>query len=205
MTGNPADLTIYKYDTADWRTKDASYYGRGCTNGWGSGSKTPCSDSESGGRIVKERNGEEQKNGTYYHFQAATAGAGGSISTDNTNSPDTFCPLGWQLPYSGTGGNYYDKSKSWRYLFTTYNIGFNPGSSEEAPMIRSYPFSIVYSGTFNWGDGLLYRQTGGGYYWSSTIISDGTAYGLTMDLAGMNVSYTYVKMIGHNVRCSLLF
>ena len=157
-------------------TNDHSYYGRGCKNGWGTsgegGSQTPCADSDAGGRYVTTADGETQKNGTYFNFQAATGGAGGAMAADKTDSPDTFCPLGWQLPYSGTGGDYYDKSKSWKYLFNYYSL---TDSQAGVTKLKSYPFSYVYSGSYYWHTGRLYRQSSNGFYWSSTVITNSTS------------------------------
>ena len=201
MAGNPADLTTYK-DVNN--AHDHSYFGNGCTNGWNSGSKTPCQASDAGGRYIATADGETQKNGTYMNYQATTAGSGASIKTENSNTPDTFCPLGWQLPYSGTDGDYYDQSKSWNYIFTTYNIAFELGTPDDALKVKSYPFSHVYSGIYSWGDGLLYRQkTGGAYLWSSTIIGGTTAYGLITDVAVVRPAFSYIKTIGFPVRCVL--
>ena len=168
MAGNPADLTVYKDTNV---SHDHTYIGNGCPGG--DGSITPCET-----RIVKTADNENQRNGTYYNFQAATVGAGGAITTDNTDSSDTFCPLGWQLPYSGTGGDYYNKSRSWNKLFTEYNIAFGDGTATDATKIKSYPFSYVYSGRYYWVTGRLYNQSGNGYYLSSAVVSSTNAYGL---------------------------
>ena len=204
MAGNPADLTIFIDNNG---THDHTYYGRGCSNYWGTeglgGSATPCADSDAGGRYVNTHDGETQKNGTYYHFQAATDGTGGAIATDNANSSDTFCPLGWQLPYDGTGGDYYDESKSWNYLFTTYSIKFNDGTATDATKIKSYPFSYVYSGNYYWSTGRLYYQGNTGYYWSSTVVSSTTAYTLSMWSSGIRPANTSNKANGFAVRCVL--
>ena len=85
----------------------------------------------------------------YYDYLAATTGSGGidSLKNNNENSPDTFCPLGWQLPYSGTGGDYYDKSKSFRYLKSMY---LSPDDTE--PDIGKkglkYPMSFARTGIY---------------------------------------------------------
>ena len=188
-------------------TNDHTYYGRGCKNGWGTGgdggSQTPCADSDAGGRYVTTVDGETQKNGTYYNFQAATVGAGGAMATDKTDSPYTFCPLGWQLPYSGTGGDYYDKSRSWNYLFKTYSIAFGDGTATDATKIKSYPFSYVYSGRYYWAAGRLYDQKNAGVYWSSTVVSSDAAYGLATWSLGVNPAYTGNKAFGYAVRCVL--
>ena len=183
-------------------TNDHSYYGRGCKNGWGTdgdgGSQTPCADSDAGGRYVKTADNETQKNGTYYNFQAATVGAGGAMATDKTDSSYTFCPLGWQLPYSGTGGDYYDKSKSWNYLFNKYSI-VDDGTS--ATKVKSYPFSYVYSGNYRWHTGRLYSQSNNGRYWSSTVVSSASAYNLGTWSSAVRPADTDIKAGGYAVRC----
>ena len=202
MAGNPADLTVYKDENA---THDHTYYGRGCPNEWGTdgkdGSQTPCADSDAGGRYVTTADGETQKNGTYYHFQAATSGSGSALDEDNTNSPDTFCPLGWQLPYSGTGGDYYNKSKSWNYLFTTYSITFNNGTATDATKIKSYPFSYVHSGRYVWYTGRLYLLSNNGIYWSSTISGSIHSYDMTIWPSETRITDSSIKKNGMSVRC----
>ena len=170
---------------------DHTYYGNGCPGG--DGSITPCET-----RIVKTADNENQKNGTYYTFQAATDSTGGAITTDNTNSSDTFCPLGWQLPYSGTGGDYYDKSRSWKYLFSKYSLIDDQAS---ATKLKSYLFSYVYSGYYRWGTGRLYYQNNGGYYWSSTVVSSTHAYYLNTWSSAVRPAVTDNKAYGFTVRC----
>ena len=189
-------------------TNDHSYYGRGCKNGWGTdgdgGSQTPCADSDAGGRYVKTADNETQKNGTYYHFQAATSGTGATVSTANANSPDTFCPLGWQLPYSGTGGDYYNKSRSWNKLFTDYSIAFDDGTAAGATKIKSYPFSYVYSGHYYWDKGRLYDQNNSSDYWSSTVVST-SAYRLGTWSSAIRSASTGSKTGGFTLRCAHRF
>ena len=191
MAGTPVDLTIYKDDTTGYQLRDHTYFGNGCSGG--DGSATPCST-----RIIQTADSENQKNGTYYHFQAATSGSGGTITTDNTNSSDTFCPLGWQLPYSGTGGDYYDKSKSWNFLFNKYSIVDDETS---ATKVKSYPFSYVYSGFYRWITGLLYNQSNAGNYWSSTVVSSTYAYLLHTWSSVVKPANEYTKAGGLTVRC----
>ncbi|MBR2600722.1 hypothetical protein IKE07_01105, partial [Candidatus Saccharibacteria bacterium] len=73
MAGTPTDLTIY---TDTDVTHSHTYIGNGCSGG--DGSITPCET-----RIVKTADDEDQKNGTYYNFQAGTSGAGAAVTTDN--------------------------------------------------------------------------------------------------------------------------
>ena len=188
VAGNPADLTVYKDTNV---SHDYTYIGNGCPGG--DGSITPCEN-----RIVKTADDEDQKNGTYYHFQAATSGTGAAIATDNTDSPDTFCPLGWQLPYSGTGGDYYNQSKSWNYLFNKYSIVDDETS---ATKVKSYPFSYVYSGYYNWYTGRLYLQSNNGIYWSSTIVNSTDAYRLHTWSSGIRPANAGGKAQGFALRC----
>ena len=105
--------------------------------------------------------------GVYYNFQAATSGTGGTMTGQNSNVPDTFCPLGWQLPYSGTGGDYYDKSKSWKYLQDNFY-------SED--LVMKYPLSYIGSGSYDLSRGIAYQFGGYGYYYSGTNYSSSVAF-----------------------------
>ena len=122
------------------------------------------------------------------------------MSTANSNSPDTFCPAGWQLPYSGTAGDYYDASKSWSYLFTQYGYGDN---QDGATGIKSYPLDYVYSGLYNWRTGRLYDQSNYAYLWSSTIVNSTSAYRLTTWSTGVHPAESPNKTCGHTLRCSV--
>ena len=130
-----------------------TYFGNYCPNPWIStqkpdygGSATACSS-----RIVQTEDSEDQQMGVYYGFFAAAPNTGIWEETrNNYNFPDTFCPLGWQLPYSGTGGDYYDKSKSFNFLINIYNL------VDDLPGITSYPLSFIKSGFMNWSTKLLY-------------------------------------------------
>ena len=201
MEGIPADLTIY-IDTNP--EHDHTYYGNGCDNGWGTsgedGSKTPCPVSNAGGRFIKTADDETQKNGTYYNSQAATDGTGGAIATDNTNSSDTFCPLGWQLPYSGTSGNYYDKSKSWKYLLDAYSLISDISSVTK---FRSYPLSYILPGYFTWNKGMLYNQKSLGDYWSLTISTEANTFFVRVvpSESLLSPQQQSAKAGGRNIRC----
>ena len=188
MTGT--DIKLVDGNTAH----DHVYYGFGCNNGWGTdgdgGSLVSCDL-----KYITTLDGESQSMGADYNFQAATAGSGSALSADNAIAPDSFCPLGWQLPYSGAGGDYYDASKSWRYLFGQYGIPVTavvdvPGATK----LRSYPISQVLGGYYRWYAGRLYFTTVQGYNHSSTnkgdyghsarIVFSKTGYLLFNDTAG---------------------
>ena len=181
---------------------DHTYYGMGCPNNWGTsgelGSDIPCVAT---GRIVKDGNNEDQKNGTYYHYQAASVGTGSTITTNNANVPDTFCPLGWQLPYSGKDGVYYNQSKSWKYLFDSYSITYDDGGTTESAKIKSYPFSYVHSGNYNWNTGRLYNQGNHGNYWPSTVVSSTNAYSLGTWSLGILPANSQNRTNGFPLRC----
>ena len=156
-----------------------SYYGNGCPNEWGSdgttGSTTSCET-----RLTTTFDGEYQKNGTYYNYQSSSLETGATLSTESSVIPDTFCPLGWQLPYSGTGGDYYDKSRSYKYLVNTYGI---TSSTQGNSALRSYPFSYILGGFYGFDQGRLYllSTTGAGFYWSNTVSSTANSYRFALD------------------------
>ena len=184
---------------------DHTYYGNGCPNTWDSskeeegygGSAVACET-----RILKTYDDESLKNGTYYVFAASTAGSGSTIETDNTNSPDTFCPLGWQMPYGGTAGDYYDKSKSLVYLFNSYHLN-NSESGSRA--MRSYPISYIFNGFLYWNVGRLFAQDVHGYYVYSTNRSPGSVYRYRIYPSSFNFASTDGKLDGGAVRCFYIF
>ena len=194
VEGTPADLTVYADSDV---SHDHTYYGNGCSNAWSDGSITPCSDSDGGGRYTNTADSETQEIGTYYSFAASTSGTGGTMTTSNTNSPDTFCPLGWQLPYSGTGGDYYDKSKSRKYLFMIYGIENNPIGSSKT---RSYPISKILSGFYFSAWGKLYYKNGVAYYWSSTVNNLNEAARMYM-YSGVVTEEWWGKTAAQTLRC----
>ena len=202
VAGTPADLTVYK-DTS--YSHDHTYYGRGCRNGWGvdgdGGSITPCADSDAGGQYVATADGETQKTGVFYHFQATTVGTGNDLTTDNAVVTDSFCPLGWQLPYGGTGGDYYDKSKSNKYLFNEYAITSGaPGVTS----ILSYPISYIMSGRVSFQHGRLYMQEVRSQQWKGSVRGAGNGYYFAMGDYSFNTDDYTTKAMGLPIRCSLI-
>ena len=177
---------------------DHTYYGNGCENEWGTGGSGGSTKACSTNKVISFDN-EEQGIGVYYDYQAATSGTGAAIAAGNTDSPDTFCPLGWQLPYSGTGGDYYDRSKSWTNLFNIYSLAYQDGTAADATKVRSYPFSYVLSGYFSWYKGRLYNQTGGGNSWSQTL-SGGNPHDFKVYQYGLKPVNASDKNSGFDIR-----
>ena len=167
----------------------------------GNGCKTPSSITCSS-RVEKTYDNEDQLIGVYYNFQAATSGTGGAMTEQYSNVPDTFCPLGWQMPYSGTGGDYYDISRSIKVLLDTYQIDDNITGVH---ILRSYPFSIVYSGYFDGPEGSL-NNKGVAFNMLSSIILNRiefqrfSIYGETVNYLGMNN-----KNRAQTVRCRMVY
>jgi len=184
------DLKLYK-DTDT--SKVHSFYGLGCPQGE---SPKTCNI-----RIVETYDNEYQEIGTYYTHPAATSGASSTISTDNTNTPDTFCPLGWQLPYSGTGGDYYDKSRSWKYLFRQYGYDFGNNQQTWRDFTMKYPMSYIDSGRFNFRTAMIGSASDSGFYWSETVNHNALAYNMILRTSNISQA-TYGKNDSLALRCT---
>ena len=184
-------MTVY---TDNNKIHDHTYIGNGCPNLWGDkgagGAITPCADS----RFNETIDHETQSIGAYYNYQAATSGSGGAIETDNSNASDTFCPLGWQLPYGGTGGDYYNKSKSWQFLINQYGIVANGE-------IEKYPISFIESGIYIWYNGKLYFYSIRVDAWTTTNLNGTLAYQLRNIIPTQHED----KTVGMSVRCVKIF
>ena len=140
---------------------------------------------------------ETQSIGTYFTYHLATLGSIGSTTANNSNAPDTFCPLGWQMPYGGTGGDYYDKSKSWKYLVETiYHLGGTDGSA-----LQSYPFSYVKSGGNV--NGYLHFFGGLGRLSSKTIASGYNNYLVSISSVYELINISRAEM--YPIRCAHRF
>ena len=191
MAGTPADLTVYIDSN---KAHDHTFFGNGCEIQYKEGgSITPCST-----RVVETQDGESQYQGVIFNFQAATSGSGSTISENNSNAPDTFCPLGWQLPYSGRDGDYYNKSKSWGYFMSSYGI------TSRGIILNKYPISFALSGYFLWQNGKLYAQAISGTYHSDTAASGNNSYRLILGsdgYASWNETNGHMRTEGHAVRC----
>ena len=177
--------------TAEENTKNNSitYIGNGCS-GY-SPTTTSCSSDEQ-----KTNDNETQKIGVYYNFQAATSGSGRDIDADNTDALDSFCPLGWQLPYAGTGGDYYNQSKSFTFLTDTYSIDNDSAGSRT---IRSYPFSYIYSGAYSYNG--LTAMSNIGKAWTSTNYLLTRAYAFYIGSGNVRFDQD-VKQASFSVRCN---
>ena len=200
IDGTVEGTNIHQVDTNP--SHDHTFYGNGCQNGWDT------SKPYAGGSIVacssytnQTYDGEVLSTKSVYSLQAATSGSGAAITTDNTNAPDTFCPLGWQLPYSGTGGDYYNKTKSWVNFFSIYSLTNNRTSANKA---RSYPISIALGGRYYWGQdaGALFVKDDAGHFWSITLKSNIDAYKANVWLVGdLTPNLGYAKNNGLSIRC----
>ena len=201
IDGTVEGTDMLQYKDGDQK-HDHTFFGNGCPNAWENvppaygGSSISCTTN-----IVKDNDNIDQSIGVLYTFQAATSGSGGAISTDNTNAPDTFCPLGWQLPYSGTSGDYYNKSRSWSYLFDFYDILYNDGNASSVQKIKSYPFSYIYSGHLNLTNGYLYNQSLSGLYLSSTNHGDFDTHRFVILSGRVRTAEISNKSYGLTLRC----
>ena len=178
-------------------SRDHTYYGNGCPNDWDSSNPTTYGGSTVACTTRTEQtiDGENQKNGTYYSLVASTSGAASTIAEGN--SPDTFCPLGWQMPYNSTGGDYYNKSRSWRYLFERYGNGSLPSGT----IAMSYPLSINRAGEYYTGVGTLLRQGSVGIYWSESIADLNSGRSLFITTSGVIPAVKEGKYVAIPFRC----
>ncbi len=138
--------------------------------------------------------GETQKIGTYYNFQAATIGTGASLTEQYDEAPDSFCPIGWQLPI----GNTQNVDKAFQKLLNSYNISSNSAGSNAG---RSYPLSYLLSGNYYWDYGRLGDLGSRGRWWSSTIEGEGSAYNLNIHEDGIYAGDNRNMNYGFPLRC----
>ncbi len=171
------------------------------------------------------------KVGNYYSWRTATAGTGrgaglnpgtgvltDAFGTDmtvrNNNTLVSICPKGWRLPTSG------NNSTAGTTGITTPGSATNLVNGDFAALYQAY------GGTGTSGsDTTMYTQmtnpsygpnfalsgfvdTGGqfdvsssGYFWSSTVLSNGSAYYMVLNTSVVYSQDSYYKFYGQSVRC----
>ncbi len=177
--------TLANYKDTD-RTHEHTYFGNGNYGGATTVGATY--------QTTTYNDGETQKIGTYYNFQAATIGTGASLTTSGSQAPESFCPVGWQLPT----GNNQNVNKAFQKLLNSYNITNNSGGSVAA---RKYPLSYLLSGYYRWSDGRLYSLGSYGYWWFNTLEEGGNAYRLYIREVGINADANGNMNYGFPLRC----
>ena len=121
----------------------------------------------------------------FYNWYTATAGTGTqSMSTQGQNTAVSICPKGWRLPTSG------NSSSEFQALYNNY-------SSSSA--LRSNPVNLTLSGYVR--SSSRSYQGSYGYYWSSTVNSDDSAYDLGLSASNVYPANYYGKYGGFSVRC----
>ena len=183
----------------DWGN-DGTYYGNGCPNPWNNDVPTTYggSDVSCSSRLIETNDGETQSIGAYYNYPAAVAGLSIQETVADTSAPNSFCPLGWQLPYRGTGGDYYEQSKYWDYLLSTYHLILYDVA--DGIKFGSYPLSFVRSGFYRFNIAYLFDQGILGRYWSPFTATQ-TFQGRRVDYGGSIVFVIDNKIDGDSIRC----
>ena len=146
--------------------------------------------------------GDHTKIGNYYNWSAAIASNDSSSLTSSTyddvsnNPQNSICPKGWRLP---TASSVAIKNEFNR-LNTVYNSIHDSDKLDQG--LFNAPIYMVRSGRLD--NGSLYGAGYYGFYWSSTVLNSGYAYGLNFrsDLVNTSASnYDSYRALGRSIRC----
>ena len=138
--------------------------------------------------------------GSYYSWNAATAGTGSSATSSYAEATDSICPAGWQLPYSGTNNN--SKSGSFYNLLNQYGFTSSTGSGTNS-IIRA-PLFFVRPGYVHPEGHYLASAGNYGFYWSSVAYLSSAAYNLYFFSSDVRPSGSSYRCVGQPVRCVVL-
>lgn len=136
--------------------------------------------------------------GSYYTYNAATAGSG---QTASSNAIESICPKGWRLP----AGRVYEEAKSFGKLTETYGYTTNgtwtSGTNSPGANMRYNPLYFQLSGYYLSSGLNTYRSSG--LYWSATSYGGATnphAYYMSFS-NNVNIAHSNEKYVGGSVRC----
>ena len=132
--------------------------------------------------------------GNLYQWNAATAGTGGVLTSQD--APSSICPKGWRLPSS----NSYTDDYSFGKFTNAMNITNNDNATSDEAILQA-PFYFVRGGAvYAGGSFSSYNECG--RYWSSTASSDAAhAYALGFDSTFVDPSRSSYRYRGFSVRC----
>ena len=154
--------------------------------------------------------------GNYYTWHAAIADLTYNGTDNQSTSGTSLCPTGWHLPKGGNKSNEAN-NELWSLVVDGINGGTKPanydnstnpsytGAAEAGPVadkLRTYPNNFLYSGYFLTSSA---RERGsGGYYWSSTALSNGSSYLLYLTNSYVRPGITNSsKYSGYSIRCTV--
>ncbi|MBR2741794.1 hypothetical protein IKD98_03550, partial [Candidatus Saccharibacteria bacterium] len=150
--------------------------------------------------------------GNYYTWAAAIADTTYYSTNNQSVTSTSICPTGWHLQ---KGGNNQNTANNEFLAFSEALIGAKPANydsqtypyytgtpegTDTSNALRAYPNNFVYSGSVSGGS--VNSRGSGGYYWSSTANSGGSAYSMSF-----GSSYVYpgaghdYKYYGSTIRC----
>ena len=201
---NTTNTEQYSWDPGYWVKSDPDGYSNYCGSssgitsfndadctsaGWTNvSSMTPMDDGTTNTVISGNTYNAHYLVGNFYQWNAATAGTGGTITSQEAT--DSICPKGWRLPTSKSSGEY-------QALMAAYNITSNTDSTTRITQSPLYfhPSGNVYSGSL--------RNAGSlGDYWSSTAFSStNIAYHLYFSSGYVSPSDVSSRYYGFSVRC----
>ncbi len=165
--------------------------------------------------------------GNYYNYNAATAGTGLSVATNNADASGSICPKGWQLPYSGRDNFEYNnatdltknvpikRTRSFVNLLEAYGLGLgsdgvmwglrdqwgNPFASYDIMIhnINSAPLYFLFGGRIQ--DAGFYNVGIEGRYRSSTVYDSASAYSFNFFSFAVYPADMLPRYLGLSVRC----
>ncbi len=136
--------------------------------------------------------------GSYYSYNAATAGSG---ATASSNALESICPKGWRLPV----GRSYTENKSFGKLTEIYNFTtdgvWTSGTNKAGTNMQYSPLFFQLSGYMDHGAVTTYR--GSAIYWSATSYGGANnPHAYYMSFSGnVNIAHSNEKYVGGSVRC----
>ena len=134
--------------------------------------------------------------GGYYTFNAATAGSGATIgSNEGESAPYSICPKNWKLP---SGPKQYKGKEEYTDLFDFY-------SDRESILNSNLGPNFILNG---YADGEIYYPGTSGHYWTSTSDSSRRKEAYTLNIYDNPDSFNHgywstERLYGAAVRCYL--
>ena len=140
--------------------------------------------------------------GNYYNWTAAIASNNSSLLTQDTldnitnNPKNSICPKGWRLPTISNQSNTISGSTN---EIARLNLLYNKNKTNSDEGLTTNPLWFTKNSAI-W-QGTLGALGSDGRIWSSTLRSQGVAYGLYFTSSLVNVSNADDRNVGRPIRC----